>query len=400
MNKLVRKVINKHLSLAQVFGFFLANLIGLTILFGSLSFYLDCQKLFEEKVEEGSTNKLVINKVVRQSQSLRLGSNDFSLSEIKQIKKQDFIKEVGLFSSAHYSVTAGINMGISLYTYIFFESVDDKYLDIHPDNWDFHEGQTQIPIILPRSYLTLYNSVFAISQGLPKLSDHSIKQITLSIQIQSKDGHTENFEGRIVGFSKQLNTILVPQKFMDWSNNRFAPNRENKPSRLILQVKDASNPKLLKYLKDEDYEVQDHNLISAQAKFIFQVISLSVVAIGAVISALAFYLLLLSMLLLIQKSHQELEDLLLLGYAKKLIKAPFYRMSLIATSLASLLALVATIILQGYYMNYLRQIYPSLKVEWINYGYILALALGMSLFALSLTAITLWRRMPRLPHKA
>ena len=38
---------------------------------------------------------------------------------------------------------------------------------------------------------------------------------------------------RLTGFSNRLNTILVPQAFMDWQNQRFAPGKEARPSRLI-----------------------------------------------------------------------------------------------------------------------------------------------------------------------
>ncbi len=400
MNKLVLKVLRKHLSLMQIFGFFFANLLGLTILFASLTFYLDTKELFEEKQEASSKTTLVINKQVNTLSAFGMGKNGFSEGDIKQVRKQSNVEEVGLFSSAHYSVTAGIEAGISLYTYIFFESVEDKYLDVKPEDWGFTEGQTYIPIILPRSYLTLYNTAFAVSQGLPTFGDNTIKNLRLKLDLQGKNGTAQTFEGRIVGFSDKLNTILVPQSFMTWSNARFAPNQEGEPSRLILKVKDPSNTKLLTFLKKKGYEVQDNQLHSAQAKFIFQIITLFVFGLGSIICLLALYLLVLSTLLLIEKSNKEFEDLRLLGYARRLLNRPFYWISAGSMFFAGVIAMALTYVIQTYYLGFVQKIYPEVALNWLTYGYLFALTLGLCLLSVLITLFNLYRRMPKLPKKS
>ena len=45
------------------------------------------------------------------------------------------------------------------------------------------------------------------------------------------NGRVEQFKGKIVGFSNRLNTILVPQTFMDWANKSLAPGKEAQPHR-------------------------------------------------------------------------------------------------------------------------------------------------------------------------
>ncbi len=399
MNRLVLKVLSKHLSLMQIFGFFFANLLGLTILFASLTFYLDTRDLFEEKADESSKTTLVINKKVSSLNAFGLGHNHFSKREISRLAKLENVEEVGLFSSAHYSVTAGFEAGISLYTYIFFESVEDRFLDFEPQNWGFVEGQDYIPIILPRSYLTLYNTAFAVSQGLPSFGANTIKNIRLKLDLQGQNGLAQTFEGRIVGFSDKLNTILVPQSFIDWSNSYFAPNQETKPSRLILKVKDPSNTALLEHLKRQSYEVQDNQLHSAQAKFIFQIITFFVFGLGAIISILALYLLVLSTLLLIEKSNKEYEDLRLLGYARRLLNRPFYLIASGTTFLSGLIALGLTYFIQSYYLGYVQRIYPEVSANLTTYSYLLALTFAFSLLALLITSINLYRKMPRLPKR-
>ena len=80
---------------------------------------------------------------------------------------------------------------------------------------------------LPRNYLNLYNFGFAQSRSLPQLSEGVMGMVNLDIRITGV-GRTENFKGKIVGFSNRLNTILVPETFMTWANNEFRPGAEKR----------------------------------------------------------------------------------------------------------------------------------------------------------------------------
>ncbi len=400
MNKLVFKVLRKHLSLTQILSFFFANLLGLTILFTALTFYLDTKELFEEKQAESSNTNIVINKHVSGLSTLGLLGNQFDERDIQELKKLDNVEEVGKFTSARYSVMAGFDMGFSLYTYIFFESVEDRFIDIKTDSWSFTEGQDYIPIILPRSYLTLYNTAFALSQGLPTVGENSIKNLKISLELKGDFGLSKHFDGQVVGFSDKLNTILVPQSFMTWSNKLFSAEEGTEPSRLILKIKDPSNIDMLDYFKTMNYEVQGSQLYSAQAKFIFQIVSIVVFGLGAVVCLLALYLLVLSTLLLIEKSNKEFEDLLLLGYARRLLNKPFYLISSGAMALAGFVAMGLTYLTQSFYLDFVRRIYPDLTSNHLSYVYLLGLTLAFSLIAVLITFINLSRRMPSLPKKS
>ena len=51
------------------------------------------------------------------------------------------------------------NVGLHMSTAMFFESVPDEYVDVNLDKWEFDEYERVVPIIIPRNYLNLYNSV-------------------------------------------------------------------------------------------------------------------------------------------------------------------------------------------------------------------------------------------------
>lgn len=63
------------------------------------------------------------------------------------------------------------------------------------------------------------------------------------------NGRVEQYKGNIVGFSNRLNTILVPQSFMKWANENFAPGAEAQPSRLIIEVNNPADSSIAGYFQ-------------------------------------------------------------------------------------------------------------------------------------------------------
>lgn len=83
--------------------------------------------------------------------------------------------------------------------------------------------------------------------------------VNLDIRITGV-GRTENFKGKIVGFSNRLNTILVPETFMTWANNEFARGRKSEPSRLIVEVNNPTDDRIAVFFKDKGYDTEDDKL--------------------------------------------------------------------------------------------------------------------------------------------
>ena len=81
-------------------------------------------------------------------------------------------------------------------TEMFFESVPDKFIDVKSNKWVYTQGDSRIPIILPRNYLDLYNFGFAQSKNLPKLSESLLGMLTLRISITG-NGRTDVYDACI-----------------------------------------------------------------------------------------------------------------------------------------------------------------------------------------------------------
>ena len=154
--KILWKILRSNVSLTQFAGFFIANLIGLTIVLAGLRFKEDLKPIMNQGDSFLKDDYIVVSKKVTVLNSLISSAIGFSIAEIEDMEQQPFVKKVGKFEAARYRVTGGLKMeGTDLYfqTYMFFESVPDSFIDIPLDNWHFDKDANEIPIIIPRAYL-------------------------------------------------------------------------------------------------------------------------------------------------------------------------------------------------------------------------------------------------------
>lgn len=310
-NVYIHRLLNRNISIAQIIGYAVSYLVGLTIVLTALAFYNDITTDSDKSVAE---DYYVISKKVSGLNTLMGSSVDFSEDEINNLKSQDWIAEIGRFTASDYSVYASIDLGFrSFSTMLFFESVDDTFLDIKPHDWTYNENSNTIPIIVSKDYLTLYNFGFAASRSLPQLSESLVKQMPIRITI-SGNGIRDEYHGHIVGFSSRLNTIAVPEAFMNFANNKYGSGTITPASRLVLKVNTPGAPEINEYFNKHNYEIAGDKAGESQLANLLRIITIVVVIVGFIISLLSFFILLLSIYLLLQKNKEKLNDLILLGY--------------------------------------------------------------------------------------
>ena len=350
MNRLVIRLLSRHISPLQLFGFFVANLIGMAIILLGCQFYQDATSVLGAKDRFMKGDYIIISKQVRGGLFGGKKSNSFSPSEIEELSKQDFALRVGRFLPSKFRVSAGLTLGIGMSTYMFFEAVPEEFLDVKAEDWKYDPNSDEVPIIIPRNYLGLYNSAFAQSQGLPLLSEATMSSLPLQLDL-SGAGEEVQLRGRIVGFSNRLNTLLVPLPFLEAMNERLAPGVEAPSTRLIVEVKSPSDPAITLYLRDHHYESEGERLASGESMYLLRLLAGLVLAIGVLISALSVYLLLLSIYLLLQKNTRQIEDLLLLGYTRSAVIRPYIALTLLVQCAVLGLSLVAVAYARGYYIE-------------------------------------------------
>ena len=395
--RLLWKLLRCHLSMVQTVGFTLAGLVGMAIVLTALQAYRDVLPVFDRPDSFMRGDYLVLSKQVGALQAIGLGSSDFTAEELADLRAQPFVREAGAFTPADYRIkgTAGMG-GVELSTYLFFESVPDRFLDVGAENWDYKAGDRDIPIIIPRNYLNLYNYGFARSQGLPQISEGIFRRVSLGIEIAG-NGHREQFRGRIVGLSNRLNTILVPDAFIRWSNGRFGQGGEKQASRVIVETDRPVDAAISAYLDGKGYEAEGDRRDSGKAAYFLQLAAGGLGGVGLVFSVMSFYILMLSIFLLLQKNSAKLENLLLLGYAPGRVARPYWLLTLWLNLGVLVVAVVLSWLVRMWYLPELAALQEGYAPAGVGVTWVCGIGLAL-LLSLS-NGIAIRRRIDTLNRK-
>ncbi len=360
--KLVWKLLRHHISVPQFVGFFFANLMGVLIVILGFQFYRDVEPVFTQPDSFMSADYLIISKQISIGNTLSGQSNTFTGAEINDISSQRFVNKTGQFTSTLYNVSAYMGVGGSpiLSSEIFFESVPDDFVDASEDDWTWDKGCNVVPIILPRTYINMYNFGFAQSRSLPKISEGLVGMIDFRILI-SGNGMKDEYNGKVIGFSSRLNTILVPQAFMDWSNAKYSDRQPEEPTRIVIEVGNPTDERISRFIDENGYEVEDNKLNAEKNMFFLRMVVSLVMSVGIIISVLSFYILMLSIYLLVQKNSSKLENLLLIGYSPRQVAFPYQMLTALLNLSIVVVACVIIYFVHRYYMDTIESIYPNLN---------------------------------------
>ena len=363
---LVWKLLRQHISIPQFAGFFFANLVGMVIILLGVQFYNDTQAIYDGEDSFMKADYLIVNKKIGAMGAITGKNNSFSESDINDFKSQKFVERLGVFTPSAFDVSASFNMdaSMSFSTEMFFESVPDEFVDIDKDKWSWDEGEKEIPIMLPKNYLDLYNFGYAQSRNMPKLSEGILGAVKLTIRV-SGNGKSDTYTGKIAGFSSRLNTILIPESFMKWANKEYAPEAKKEPTRLILEVNNPTDERITTYLQDNNIETDQDKLDASKTTFMLRMIVAIVMGVGLIISILSFYILMLSVYLLVQKNSTKLENLLLLGYSPAKVSFPYQALTVGLNILVLLLAFGVLLVIRSIYLGMFENFFPDMTAPSI-----------------------------------
>jgi hypothetical protein len=261
---------------------------------------------------------------------------------------------------------------------MFFESVPDNILDGAGDDWKWNEEGRFIPVIIPRDYLALYNFGFAGSRGLPQISENIVKTVDFKVSIKGKEKN-DIFTGRIVGFSDYLNTILVPQEFMDWANKNFGGTEPPRKSKLIIEVKNPADPEIAEFFAAKNYDIKENKGEQGKLSYFLKIIITAISIIGLLVLLPAMGLMFLSINLLIYKNRKTLGNLILLGYSRKELAKPYSILVSALNASVGSIAFVCFIVVRGIYLSRLKVLnIENTPVNIWTVGFVLLFIFGVS----------------------
>ena len=242
----------------------------------------------------------------------------------------------------------------------------------------------------------MYNFGFAQSRKLPKISEGLASMIDVRLFVHGNN-KSEEFKGKVIGFTNKLNTILVPQAFIDWGNAQYSSSKEQAPTRLILDVANPADEGMSSYLESHGYELEKGDLNSEKTASFLRLLVTIVMAVGLLISILSFYILMLSIYLLVQKNASKLENLLLIGYSPAKVAKPYQLLTIILNVAVLVIAIVLLIVVRGYYIDTIYSLFPQLPdssvVPTLIVGCVLLLVVTLiNIFVIRRKIQRIWNR--------
>ena len=326
---LLFKLLKQNISAWQLCGFVIANLLGGAIILIGMQAYRDFDRFTNN--EKGVLNEgyIVISKPISGLTTLAnlIGSQPtFSTNETRMLKEHPSVSGIGEFTAATFDIYGSFALGeVQVSTDLFMESVPDCFIDVEFESdtiWRADINSSEIPIIIPRRYLNIYNYGYASTKGLPQLSEGLTTKFPIRIKIHG-NGLARYYKARIVGYTDRLNTILVPEEFLQQANGIYGEREQKEPSRLILKTNaGAERNTLLEYLDKHNYIIEG-DADNLRLQTLVHGILWVVIGVGATVSLLAFFLLLISIQLLIEKNKEKFTNLYALGYSTKQIAMPY-----------------------------------------------------------------------------
>lgn len=368
---IVWRLLRRNISIGQIAGYALANLVGLAIVLTAIQFYRDVTTVWDDEDSFISEDYIILSKKVSGMGSLLGGGNDtrFSEDEIEEIASCPWARKVGRFNSAAFNVYAKVSFGgSSMGSDLFLESIPDDFFDVSPKGWGYEPERSEfVPVIISKDYLSLYNFGFATSRGMPQVSEEVIGMVPLQLSL-SGNGRQQWVNARIVGFSSRLNTIAVPEEFMEWANREFSSTPSEQPSRLIVMLDKPGNPDVENFLEEHDYETAGDRAANGKAAYFLSLVTTVVIAVGLVISLLAFFILLLSIYLLLQKNSEKIHELMLLGYSPGQVARYYHTIIICVNVVVLLLALTAMLVAASQWSGPLSTLGVDSASPWLTVG--------------------------------
>lgn len=319
---------------------FVMAMIGLTIamllILSAVQIQANYNELLHSKSNQDSiANFLVVNKTLNDQ---TLGATTLADEEIADLKKQRFVESVGLLTPSRFKASIqSASDRFPFYTDIAFESVPSDFIDVSSKDWNWEPGSSFVPIIAPNMFLDFYNFQFSFSQNLPQLTQGVVKMIVFRINVYGPGG-METFNGRVVGFSDRISSLLVPEAFMRLGNERAGAAKDAKPSRVIIRTKDPGNPQLVQYLREKNLATDsDKTRFSRYRQVVNIVVKISWVT-GAVMLLFALLIFTLFIQLTIASCKDEIMLLITLGASprqlRRFLMRQFFPVNLVIVAIA------------------------------------------------------------------
>ena len=323
--------------------------VGVMLLLCCVQLYININLLLKEKnPRKNGYDFISVTKTITNENMGK--DNRFTNSDVADFKKQSFIADAAPLLSNQFRVKMSAGDIIPFSTDLFLESIQNNFIDTLPSSFTWQPGQTTVPIIFSADFLEMYN-VFAPAQGLPQLSESSIGAVNIILECSAPDGTIRKFTGNIVAVSDRLNTVLVPESFLDWGNKMFSTLPEQPAARVYIKTTDANSIELQNYLQQNNYHVNKDKTKFGRIKSTLQAIVAGLGGLALLVVLLSVLLFSFYLQLMISRSKDNLQLLLTLGYSPLWLSKTVAKKWIPVYAIIILIALAATQFFQYFFQR-------------------------------------------------
>jgi hypothetical protein len=320
---MIRQLLFKHQDFKQLVIALVGAFIGITFLVTSVHYLVRVLE-FGKDSEILGANTLILQRKVTSSSSLNLTKTDFEVKELEKMKNEPFIEDVQAVVSNNFRVWLETNdeMLPVFKTDVFIQAVNKKFLDVKSDKWHWKKGDNSVPIIMPRDFLVMLNT-FMSASGIPQISDELA--MTVKFRLRISNGKKEEWvNAKIIGFTNEIPSLLIPEEFMKYANDTYAEGVTGKITQVMVAGKEGEFGKLETYMDEHGLESRNSQVVVSRLKSIVGTL-FGVISIISIIAVLTSGLVLIQYLqLLMSHNNYEIRTLLRLGYAPKKLIFSFF----------------------------------------------------------------------------
>ena len=385
MNKLLAKILWGKQSFFQLALTMIALVVGVSLMVVTINLYLNFKELLSDN-DAFSNNYLVINKSVGYLNTFGLSSTTFDDAEIADIKSNGLVLDAEGFKANQFDVELKTGEPINLRMEIYFESISTKYIDKVPSTWTWREGEEVVPIIMSTEFYNLMSFGFTpTKKGIPQIPKSLLLNHIFELNLRGAKGE-KKMKTKIVGYSDRINSLIVPQEFLNWANNNIGSGIKSTYSRVMLEVEDASNPALTTFLENNGYVTNRDQLLSGSGKTKIKLFLSVLGLIGGFIVVLTLNTLVMNIQLLVSKAKAELKMLFSLGYRLKTLFSYMFYGFVVMQLIPLLLIFVLLPIVNAGIQTGLNEFMPNFILQTSTE----VLLLPLAVFALSVLVMALF----------
>lgn len=313
---MLQKLLFRHQDKKQLLIAVAGAFLGMTFLITSIHYLIKVNE-FGEGEDILGPNTIIVQKKVTNFTTLNLAKTDFSKQDIQFLKSQPFILDVKPVISNNFDVSleTADKLVPRFRSDVFIQTVDPEFLDVQSEKFTWKEGDTVVPMIMPRDFLVMLNT-FMSASGIPQVSDEVAMSIKFKFTL-SNDTKKEWVNARIIGFTNVVSSMLVPEEFMSWANNEYSDGTPQKVTQIMISGKENEFGLVEELLESKHLESKNAQMIVGRLKSMVGTLILVVLGISILAVFLSGLVLIQYLQLLLGKNTYEVRTLMRLGHHPK-----------------------------------------------------------------------------------